>query len=125
MKFLICDDDPAVLSIIRFKIFKEELGEVVTVADGREALNVLKKEQFDLILTDIYMPFHSGLEITTFVRKTLKRNTPILILSAEGLEANVLHAFELGADDYVAKPFSLAELMLRIKRLVQKPTLNF
>lgn len=120
MKILICDDDPAVLSIIRFKLFREEFGDVVTVADGREAMSVLKNEQFRLIITDIYMPFHSGLEITTFVRKTLKRDTPILILSAEGLEANVLHAFELGADDYVAKPFSLAELMLRIKRLVQK-----
>lgn len=120
MKILVCDDDPAVISVVRFKLSRENLGEVFTAADGREALTTLKNTEFDLILTDINMPYHSGLEVITFVRQTLKLNTPILIFSSEGLEDTVLHAFELGADDFVAKPFSLPELMLRIKRLTRK-----
>lgn len=120
MKILICDDDATVTSLIRFKLVRDELGEVVTVADGREAIRCLKEQEFDLVLADIHMPFHSGLEVITFIRQTLGRLTPILILSAEGLEGIVLQAFELGADDYVAKPFSLGELTLRVRRLLKK-----
>jgi len=119
MKILVCDDDSAVVSMVRFKLSREELGEILTATDGREAIALLKSQEFDLVMTDINMPFHSGLEITTFLRQELKRKTPILILSAEGLEDTVLQAFELGADDFVAKPFSLAELVLRVKRLVR------
>ena len=119
MKILVCDDDHAILSMVRFKLSRENMGEVITAADGREAFALLKANVFDLIMTDINMPFHSGLEITSFVRQELKRLTPILILSAEGLEETVLQAFELGAADFVAKPFSLAELVLRAKRLIR------
>ncbi len=120
MKILICDDDPAVISVVRFKLSRENVGEVTTATDGREALSLLKNEQFDLILVDIHMPFHSGLEIITYVRQELQSKVPILILSTEGWEETVLQAFELGADDYVSKPFSLSELMLRIKKLIKK-----
>lgn len=120
MRILVCDDDPAVLSVVRFKLSRESMGEIVTAADGREAIELLKTGQFDLILADIHMPFHSGLEIITFVRQQLQSKVPILILSTEGLEETVLQAFELGADDYVSKPFSLSELMLRVKRLLKK-----
>lgn len=119
MKILVCDDDKSILSIIRFKLSRENLGEVVTAADGREAIELLRLHEFDLILTDINMPFNSGLEVTTYIRKKLLKKTPILILSAEGLEDTVLQAFELGADDFVAKPFSLSELVLRVKRLIR------
>ncbi|MBA4057928.1 MAG: response regulator [Marivirga sp.] len=119
MKILVCDDDNAVLSMIRFKLSRENLGEVITAADGRDAIALLKSNEFNLIMTDIHMPFHSGLEITTYVRNDQKKKTPILILSAEGLEDTVLQAFELGADDFVAKPFSLGELVLRVKRLIR------
>ncbi len=119
MKILVCDDDNAVVSMVRFKLSRENMGDVVTAADGREAMNLLKTQTFNLVMTDIHMPFHSGLEITTFIRQDLQQKTPILILSAEGLEDTVLQAFELGADDFVAKPFSLGELVLRVKRLVK------
>lgn len=120
MKILICDDDPAVVSVIRFKLVREELGDIVVATDGREALSLLQDNVFDLILTDIHMPYHSGLELITHIRQNLKQSTPILILSTEGLEDTVLQAFELGADDYVSKPFSLPELALRVKRLIKK-----
>lgn len=119
MKILICDDDPAVVSVIRFKLVREELGDIAVATDGREALSLLQDNVFDLILTDIHMPYHSGLELISHIRQKLKLSTPILILSTEGLEDTVLQAFELGADDYVSKPFSLPELALRVKRLLK------
>jgi DNA-binding response OmpR family regulator len=66
------------------------------------------------------MPFHSGLEITSFVREVLKKNTPIIVLSAEGLEDTVLQAFAIGANDFITKPFSPAELAVRVKRILNR-----
>lgn len=120
MKILVCDDDPVVTNIIRFKLQREGLGEVVVATDGQEALANLKINNIKLIITDIQMPFHSGLDIISFVRKDQRFKTPILVLSAEGLEENVLEAFNLGADDYMVKPFSLPELVVRVKRLLAK-----
>jgi len=65
------------------------------------------------------MPFHSGLEITTFIRRELMKSTPIIVLSAEGLENTVLEAFDLGANDFITKPFSPAELAVRVRRILQ------
>lgn len=120
MKILVCDDDEALVSMIRFKLARENFGDVVKAADGREAKQLLQNHDFDLIISDIHMPFHSGLEIVSFVRETLKKRTPIIILSAEGLEETVLQAFEVGANDFLTKPFSPAELAIRVRRLLQK-----
>lgn len=120
MKILICDDDEALVSMVRFKLRREDLGEVVKAMDGREAKALLRENDFDLIITDIHMPFHSGLEITSFVREELKKDTPIIVLSAEGLENTVLQAFEIGANDFITKPFSPAELAVRVRRILKK-----
>jgi DNA-binding response OmpR family regulator len=117
-KILVCDDDEALVSMIRFKLSRENIGEIVKAVDGREAKALLKEQDFDLIITDIHMPFHSGLEITTFVRNDLKKKTPIIVLSAEGLEDTVLQAFEIGANDFITKPFSPAELAVRVRRIL-------
>ena len=106
--------------MIRFRLSRENLGEVIKAIDGREAKNLLRQEDFDLVITDIHMPFHSGLEITTFIRNELKKDTPIIVLSAEGLEDTVLQAFEIGANDFITKPFSSAELVVRVKRILRK-----
>lgn len=119
-KILICDDDEALVSMVRFKLSRENLGEVFKAGDGREAKTLLKEHTFDLVITDIHMPFHSGLEITTFIREELKLSTPIIVLSAEGLENTVLQAFEIGANDFITKPFSPAELAVRVKRILKK-----
>lgn len=119
MKILVCDDDEALVSMIRFKLTRDNLGEVVKASDGREAKKFLREENFDLVITDIHMPFHSGLEITTFIRTELNKATPIIILSAEGLENTVLQAFEIGANDFITKPFSPAELAVRVKRILK------
>lgn len=117
-RILICDDDEALLGMIKFKLAKEGLGEVFIVTDGRSAIQALREKDFDLIVTDIHMPFHSGLEILTLLRNELKKNTPVLILSAEGLENTVMEAFEMGVNDFLTKPFSPGELSMRVKRLL-------
>jgi DNA-binding response OmpR family regulator len=119
MRILVCDDDEALISMIRFKITRDNLGEIVKAMDGREAMKLIKDNEFDLIITDINMPFHSGLEITAYVREELKRTTPIIMLSADGPEETVLHALKLGVNDFMTKPFSPADLSVRIKRLVE------
>ncbi|MBX7125364.1 MAG: response regulator transcription factor [Cyclobacteriaceae bacterium] len=120
MKILICDDDSALVSMIRFKLSRENLGEIIKAADGREARKLIEQERPDLIVTDVHMPFHTGLEIIAYVRQELRLQTPIIILSAEGLEETVLQAFNLGANDFLSKPFSPAELAIRVRRLLQK-----
>jgi DNA-binding response OmpR family regulator len=79
----------------------------------------LNNTTFDLVVTDIHMPFHSGLEIVTHIRQVLKQSVPIIVLSAEGLENTVLQAFEIGANDFITKPFSPAELAIRVRRLLR------
>lgn len=120
MKILVCDDDPVVINIIRFKLQRDGFNEVIAATDGREALAQIKLNNIKLIITDLQMPFLSGLEIVSFVRNNQRFKTPILVMSSEGLEEQVLKAFELGADDYMVKPFSLPELMVRVKRLLRK-----
>lgn len=120
MNILICDDDEALVSMIRFKLSRMGVGEIFKASDGREAKSLLSSNDFDLIITDIHMPFHSGLEITTYVRQELRKNTPIIVLSAEGLEDTVLEAFAIGANDFITKPFSPAELAVRVKRILNQ-----
>jgi len=120
MKILVCDDDEMLISMVRFKLTRDKLGEVVSAVDGRQAMQLLSEETFDLIISDIHMPFNSGLEIISFVRTQLRKTTPIIILSAEGLEETVLHAFDIGASDFITKPFSPSELSIRVKRLLPK-----
>ena len=120
MRILVCDDDDAIVSMIRFKLARENVGEVIKAPDGRVAIRLIREQSFDLIITDIHMPFHSGLEIVTFIRRELGKDTPIIVLSAEGLEETVLQAFEIGANDFISKPFSPAELTIRVKRLLKK-----
>lgn len=119
MRILICDDDEALVSMVRFKLTRENLGEVDKAIDGREAKRLLETHDYNLVITDIHMPFHSGLEIITFIRNDLRKNTPIIVLSAEGLEDTVLQAFEIGANDFITKPFSPAELAVRVKRILK------
>ena len=116
MKILVVEDEPMLLKTIELKLKKEGY-EVIALPDGRDALAQLEKEMPDLIITDIMMPYVSGLEIINFVRQKMNMKTPIIMLSAMEQEKVVMEAFELGADDYITKPFSLNELAIRVKRL--------
>ncbi|MEO9871257.1 response regulator transcription factor [Ekhidna sp.] len=117
-RILICEDDAVLSSMILFKLGKDNLGEVVKVNDGKEAMKLLQEEEFDLIISDIHMPFISGMRLLEFVREDQKKTTNFIILSSEGLESTVLDAFDLGVTDFLTKPFSPGELSMRAKRLL-------
>lgn len=117
MKILISEDEPMLLKTIELKLKKE--GYTVIIAnDGREAASKLEEEDPDMLITDIMMPYVSGLELISMIRKKEHKRIPIIILSAMEQEKVVMEAFELGADDYITKPFSLNELAIRVKRLM-------
>ncbi len=119
MKILIAEDDPVMLRAIATRLTNDGY-EIATVADGQEALKLLEEFNPDLIITDILMPYTSGLELIGVVKSNLLKKIPILVLSAYGQENTVLEAFDLGADDFLTKPFNPLELSTRVKRLMKK-----
>lgn len=123
MKILVADDEPMLLKTIELKLKKEGY-EVITTADGREAIAKIEELNPDMVITDIMMPYASGLEIVSMVRQKIQKKIPIIMLSAMEQEKVVMEAFDLGADDYITKPFSLNELVIRVKKLMAQYTRN-
>ena len=119
MKVLICEDEEILLTAIEFRLRKQGF-EVLLASDGQQALEKIKTDQPDLIIADIMMPHVTGLELVDYVRKDFKSDLPIIIISALEHDDVVLQAFRLGANDFVTKPFKPAELVLRVKRLLQE-----
>lgn len=118
MKILIAEDEKITLKMLSMKLQKEGY-EVVQAEDGRMAMEYLEKEGCpDMVITDIMMPFYSGLEVVEKIRKEMLSKIPIIVLSAMGQEEAVSSAFTLGADDYITKPFNPNELSMRVKRLI-------
>jgi DNA-binding response OmpR family regulator len=116
MKILVAEDEPIMLKTIELRL-KKDGHTVITADNGRDALMHLEDHNPDMIITDIMMPYASGLEIVGKVRSEGKK-TPIIVLSAMGQENVVLEAFNLGANDYITKPFSPNELSMRVKRFL-------
>jgi DNA-binding response OmpR family regulator len=114
---LIAEDNKLIQQTISYKLLKDGF-EVITVDDGKACLEKLENTTVDLLITDLFMPFINGHEVISTVRNEWKKQIPILVLSAAGSEETVLKAFELGADDYMVKPFSLGELSVRVKKLL-------
>lgn len=117
---LICDDEPNIVTMIRR--YAEREGWTVTAAsDGRQAIEACKKAAFDVIVMDVMMPETDGYTACKKIREFSE--APVIMLSARGTEYDKLFGFEVGADDYVTKPFSPMELMARIKVALkrQKP----
>ncbi len=117
MTILVAEDDVIMLKTIEFRL-KKDGHNIIISQDGREALKKIEELSPDLIITDIMMPFSSGLEIIEAVRKKEGKKIPVIVLSAMGQENVVLEAFQLGADDYITKPFSPNELSVRVKRFM-------
>jgi len=109
---LICDDDPVVHESLKIYIENEGYS-CVSAYNGEEALDVLKTLQPALMVLDIMMPKLNGLDVCKEVRKT--SNMPIIMLTAKGEEIDRILGLELGADDYIVKPFSPREVVARIK----------
>ncbi len=117
MKILIAEDEMMMLKIIELRL-KKDGHQVIATSNGKDALEQIKLHDPDMIIADIMMPFTSGLEIVSVVKHDRQqRQVPVIILSAMGQENVVLDAFNLGADDYITKPFSPNELSMRVKRL--------
>ncbi|WP_372776240.1 response regulator transcription factor [Mangrovibacterium sp.] len=117
-KILVAEDNKLILETINHKLVRDGY-DVVKVFDGKECLAYLKENTVDLLITDLYMPYLNGNEVINIVRNEMKLTFPILVLTADGAEDTVLKAFDLGADDYVIKPFSLSELTIRIRKLLR------
>lgn len=118
MLILIAEDDELILKTIEHKLLKEG-HEVILTRNGKDAIETLKTRDVDLAITDIMMPFASGIEILSAI-KTMGKQVPVIMLSSMGQEEVVLNAFDLGAADFIVKPFSPNELILRIKRFSSK-----
>ncbi len=118
MKVLVAEDEEVMLMTIEMKL-KNEGFEVVCALDGREALRILEYYTPDIIITDILMPYTSGLELISIVKSGKNKKIPIIVLSGLGNESTVMEAFQLGADDFVTKPFNHIELSVRVKRLLK------
>ena len=116
-KLILAEDNSTLLLLLKFKLVKEGY-EVFTAEDGKKAIEFIEAHNPDLILTDIMMPFVSGLEVISHVRNKLNLQTPIIVFSAAGQEEMVLKAFNLGGNDFMGKPFSPNELVIRVKRLI-------
>tara|TARA_B110000240_G_scaffold193008_1_gene238175 strand:+ start:1094 stop:1462 length:369 start_codon:yes stop_codon:yes gene_type:complete len=117
-KTIVLAEDNSTLSLLlKFRLEKE--GYVILIAeDGRKSIELIEQHRPDLILTDIMMPFVSGLEVVSFVRDKLNLGSPIIVFSTMGQEKMVLKSFDLGANDFMSKPFSPNELVIRVKRLL-------
>jgi DNA-binding response OmpR family regulator len=118
-QLLLAEDDMMLASLIRFRLEKEGY-EVLLAQDGLEVKELLKKGMPHIIVSDIMMPYFSGIEIIDHLRNQLQSQVPVIIISTAGNEENVLSAFELGANDFISKPFSPSELLVRVGRELKK-----
>jgi DNA-binding response OmpR family regulator len=114
---LVADDEPTLVATLKYNLERESYG-VITAADGESALAAARAHRPDLILLDLMMPGLNGLEVCRIIRR--ETHVPILILTARGAETDKVAGLEIGADDYVTKPFSVRELMARVRALLRR-----
>jgi two-component system response regulator VicR len=119
VKVLIVDDEPPIIDVLSYNLARANY-EVVVARDGEQALTLARREQPDLIVLDLMLPKLDGLEVCRALRR--ERDVPIIMLTALDAEIDRVVGLELGADDYVVKPFSVRELMARVKNLLRRTT---
>ena len=120
-RVLVADDDQGVLEVVSFALRKEGF-DVQGVADGEAALEEVARKRYDLLVLDVMMPRLSGMDVCRTVRAA--STVPIVMLTAKDAELDRVLGLELGADDYVTKPFSMAELVSRIRALLRRRELD-
>lgn len=119
-KILVVDDEPEAVELVAFNL-KAAGCEVITASDGAEALNKARRVQPNLVILDVMMPEIDGMEVCKLMRRDPATNSiPIIMLTAKASEVDRVLGLELGADDYVVKPFSPRELVLRVKKLLER-----
>jgi len=117
IKMLLVEDEPKMRELIKIA-FKKENFKIYEAVDGKQALNLSKNDDFDIIILDIMLPEIDGWTVCREIRKF--SDVPIIMLTARGEEFDKLFGFELGADDYIVKPFSPRELVARVKALLRR-----
>lgn len=118
-KILVVDDEPSIAQSIKYNLEREGF-DVVTASDGEEALQLISREKPKLIVLDLMLPKLSGEDVCRYVRK--RSQVPIIMLTAKGEEVDRVVGLEIGADDYMIKPFSTHELIARIKAVLRRTT---
>lgn len=116
-RILIVDDEPSITEFVSYAMQKEGY-QTETASDGEEALRKIEEQHFDLFILDIMLPCIDGYELCRRIRARM--STPILFLSARDTELNKVVGLELGADDYLAKPFGVRELLARTRALLRR-----
>lgn len=117
MKVLLCDDELSVRESLSLYL-KREGFEVILASDGQEALDKFKAMAVDFVILDLMMPKIQGTDVCKEIRKT--SDVPVIMLTAKGEEIDRIIGFELGADDYIVKPYSAREVMARIKAILRR-----
>ncbi len=119
-RILVVDDEEDILELVRYNLVKEGY-QVTGALSGEEALRKARSEPFDLIVLDLMLPGIDGLEVTKKLKAHEKvRHIPIVMLTAKGEEADIVTGLELGADDYITKPFSPRELVARVRAVLRR-----
>ncbi len=119
-KILIIEDDKHISKLVKYNLEKAGY-DCLAVDDGEKALSTLEKEAVDLIILDIMLPKMDGFEVCRALKQDVKlKQVPIIMLTAKGEEVDRIVGLELGADDYVVKPFSPRELVLRVKAILKR-----
>lgn len=120
-RILVIDDEPMIVESVSYNL-KQEGFEVVAAADGEAGLKLAETGDFDLILLDLMLPGMNGMEVCRALRK--QSEVPIIMLTAKEGEIDRVLGLELGADDYVTKPFSMRELLARVKTVLKRTAIN-
>ncbi len=118
MRLLVCEDNKMVMKTL-YVVLEREGFKIDLAKDGNIAFELLNKNAYDMILVDIHLPFHSGLEIIRFLRSDLKRNTPVIVLSAFSDLQMQRQARELEIDGYIVKPFDPSDLLQKIRSILR------
>lgn len=116
-RILVVDDEEGIRTIIR-KYGEYEGYEITEAKNGMEAIRICEKQDFDVIILDVMMPESDGFSTCREIKK--EKDIPVIMLSARGEEYDRIHGFEVGIDDYVVKPFSPKELMMRVKVVISR-----
>lgn len=116
-KVLVVDDEKSIVKGLKFSLEQEDM-EVDTAYDGEEAVEKARMNSFDIILLDIMLPKHSGLEVCQMIREF--SDVPIIMLTAKGEDMDKIMGLEYGADDYITKPFNILEVKARIRAILRR-----
>jgi DNA-binding response OmpR family regulator len=116
-RILVADDDPSIANLIQITL-KDPRYELIAAKNGLEALKAFETTKFDVVILDVMMPYVDGFEACQRIRE--RSDVPIVMLTSRDGTDDIVHGFELGADDYITKPFKTAELMARVESILRR-----